>query len=340
VRAINHKHIGGPSVLKISDVPDPVPQKGEVRVNLAYAGINFAEILSRKGLYGWAPKKPYIIGMEGSGIIDQVGEGVDPTRIGEKVVVGAQYGCYAEKIAVPEAQALPVLPYLSMKENAALLVNYMTAWVALVESVRLQKNESVLITAAAGGVGTAAIQIASKLGCPTYGMVGSIEKMDLVKELGASEVFNYRQKNWIAEFEEKIGNVDVVLEMVGGEVNRQSYKFLNYFGRVIIVGYASLNPKLWNPISWWRTWRDIPRVNLMEIAMKSAGAMATHLGYLLKDPQKMSQVYDRMKNFLLEHNIRPVISRLFPFEDAGKAHAFIESRQSTGKVLLKINGQL
>jgi len=213
----------------------------------------------------------------------------------------------------------------------------MTAWVALIESVRLLKNESVLITAAAGGVGTAAVQIASKLGFPTYGMVGSVEKMELVKNLGATEVLNYGQKNWITEFENKIGNVDVVLEMVGGEVNRQSYKFLNFFGRLIVVGYASLNPKLWNPVSWWRTWRDIPRVDLMEIAMKSAGTMATHLGYLLKDPQKLSQVYDRMKKFLLVHNIKPVISRVFPLEDAGKAHAFIQSRQSTGKVLLKIN---
>ncbi len=222
MRAINHKRIGGPSVLKITEVPDPDAGKGEVLVKLSYAGINFAEILSRKGLYGWAPKRPYILGMEGSGIIEKVGEGVDPSRIGEKVVVGVQHGCYAEKIALPAAQALPVLPYLSMEENAALLVNYMTAWVALIESVKLQKNESVLVTAAAGGVGTAAVQIASKYGCPTYGMVGSIEKIDLVKKLGATEVFNYRQKNWIEEFEEKIGKVDVVLEMVGGEVNRQS----------------------------------------------------------------------------------------------------------------------
>ena len=101
LRAINHKRIGGPSVLKISELPDPVPREGEVLISLAYAGINFAEILSRKGLYGWAPKRPYILGMEGTGVIEQVGEGVDPSRVGEKVVVGTQYGCYAEKIAVP-----------------------------------------------------------------------------------------------------------------------------------------------------------------------------------------------------------------------------------------------
>ncbi len=106
------------------------------------------------------------------------------------------------------------------------------------------------------------------------------------------------------------------------------------------MGYASLNPTLWNPVSWWRTWRDIPRVDLMEIATISAGAMATHLGYLLKDPEKMTQVYNRMKDFLVEQNIKPVVSRVFPLEEAGIAQAFIESRQSTGKVLLKINDQI
>ena len=337
MKAINHKRIGGPSVLKISELPDPVPREGEVLISLAYAGINFAEILSRRGLYGWAPKRPYILGMEGAGVIEQVGEGVDPSRVGEKVVVGTQYGCYAEKIAVPAVQTLPSLPHLSMQENAALLVNYMTAWVALVECVKLRKNETVLITAAAGGVGTAAVQIASKLGCPTYGLVGSEEKMHLIKKLGATDAFNYRRETWVKEIQDKLEGVDVVLEMVGGKVNRQSYKLLNYFGRLIVVGYASLDPKLWNPVSWWRTWRDIPRVDLMELAMKSAGTMATHLGYLLKDPEKMSQIYERMKEFLIDQNIKPIISRVFPLEDAGKAQEFIESRQSTGKVLLKIN---
>jgi len=340
MKAINHKRIGGSSVLKISELSDPVPGQGEVLVNLAYAGINFAEILSRKGLYGWAPKRPYILGMEGSGVIEQVGEGVDLSRVGEKVAVGTQYGCYAEKIVVSAVQALPVLTHLSMQENAAFLVNYMTAWVALVESVKLQKNETVLITAAAGGVGTAAIQIASKLGCPTYGLVGSEEKMHLIKKLGATDAFNYRQDTWVKEIQDKLKGVDVVLEMVGGEVNRQCYKFLNYFGRVIVVGYAGLDPKLWNPVSWWRSWRDIPRVDLMELAMISAGTMATHLGYLLNDPEKMSEIFERMKDFLITQNIKPIISKVFPLEEAGKAQAFIESRQSTGKVLLKINEEL
>jgi NADPH2:quinone reductase len=115
---------------------------------------------------------------------------------------------------------------------------------------------------------------------------------------------------------------------------------LNYFGRVIVVGYASLNPKIWNPISWWRTWRDIPRVDLMEIAVKSAGAMATHLGYLLKDPVKMLEIYEKMKNFLVEEHIKPVICKVFPLEEAGQAQAYIENRQSTGKVILKINEHL
>jgi NADPH2:quinone reductase len=337
MKAIVHKRIGGPSVLKISEVPDPIPGKGQIRVKLHYAGINYAEILSRKGLYGWAPKKPYILGMEGSGEIEEVGEGVDVTRIGEKVIVGAQYGCYAEKIVVAVEQALPVLPYLSIEENAALLVNYLTAWVALVESLRVKNQEKVLVTAAAGGVGSAAVQIASRLGCITYGLVGNEAKKDLVLELGAKNVFNYSNKDWMDELMQIAGGIDAIIEMVGGEVNRKGYQTLNYFGRLIVVGYASLNPKLWNPISWWQTWRDIPRVDLMALAVKSAGAMATHLGYLLKDRDKMKEIYNRMETFLMANQIKPIISKIFPLEQAGYAQEFIESRQSTGKVLLRID---
>jgi NADPH:quinone reductase len=330
------KSTGKPSVLKISELPDPVPDKGEVVVRMKYIGINFAEILSRKGLYGWAPKKPYILGMEGSGIVESVGEGVEKNRIGQEVMVGTQFGCYAEKITIPQERAIPCIHNYSLEENAAFLVNYMTAWMALFELAKIEKREKVLVTAAAGGVGTAAIKLASNLGCRVYGLAGSEEKIAYIKILGAKQGFNYQKDDCFEKLNSEADGVDVVIEMVGGKVYKESFKLLNPLGRLVVIGFASLDIKWWNPISWWQTIRDIPRMKIMPLAEKSAGIMASHLGYLLDNPKLMISIFDRLKDFVIENNIKPEIGKVFSFDQAAQAHEFIESRKSTGKVLLKI----
>jgi NADPH:quinone reductase-like Zn-dependent oxidoreductase len=335
MKAIILRETGGPRVLEPCEVPEPGPGAGEVRVHLRYTGINYAEILSRKGLYQWAPRRPYVLGMEGSGVIDSVGAGVDRSRVGQKVMVGTQYGCYAEKVVVPQERAIPAIDTYTMEENAAFGVNYMTAWVALMELARLQGRENVLITAAAGGVGTAAVQLAAKHGCQVYGLAGSQEKVDLVRSLGAAAALDYTGPDWHQRLQELAGGFDVVLETVGGNVYKSCFELLNPFGRIVVAGFASLNLKRWNPASWWRTWRDIPRAKLLDLAKASTGIMATHLGYLLDEPARLRAVFDRLSAFVRERGIRPVIGRVFPFEDVAEAHAFVESRRSVGKVLLK-----
>lgn len=335
MQAIILKRTGGPRVLELQDVPEPVPGPGEVRVHLHCTGINYAEILSRKGLYRWAPKRPYVLGMEGSGVVETVGAGVNPSRVGQKVMVGTQYGCYAEKVVVPKERAIPAIESLTMEENAAFGVNYMTAWVALMELARLEAGDRVVVSAAAGGVGTAAVQLAAKLGCQVYGLVGSPEKVDLVRSLGAAGALSYTAPHWQQQLQEVTGGLDVVLETVGGSVFRSCFELLNPFGRIVVAGFASLNLKRWNPASWWRTWRDVPRARLMDLARSSAGVMATHLGYLLDEPARLLTVFERLRAFVTEQEIRPVIGRVFPFEGVAEAHALIESRQSVGKVLLR-----
>jgi len=327
---------GKPSVLTLKQVPDPQPGKNEVLVRMKYVGINFAEILSRKGLYGWAPKKPYILGMEGSGIIENVGEKVDQSRIGEPVMVAAQYGCYAEKTVIPQEQAIPIIDGYSMQESAAFLVNYMTAWVALSELAKVTKNEKVLISPAAGGVGTAAVQIAIKLGCDVFGLAGCYDKIEFIKTLGAKAGFNYREKNCFEQLKNASGGVDVVIEMVGGKVYKESFNLLNALGRIVVVGFASLDINWWNPLSWYRTIRDIPRMKIMDLAVKSGGVMASHLGYLLKNPERMQVISGRLRTFISCNEIKPVVGKIFPFDKAADAHEFIESRESVGKVLLEL----
>jgi len=328
---------GGPQKLALSEVKEPVPGGGEVRVKVHYVGINYAEILSRKGLYGWDVKRPYVPGMECAGVIEKAGDGVDPSRVGERVMVGAKYGAYAEKIVVPAVNAAPALEQYSLEESASFLVNYMTAWVSLVKMARITPRDSLLVTAAAGGVGTAAVQLASKMGCKVYGMAGSEEKIELINSLGAKRGFNYRNPECFKDLVAETGGIDVVLEMVGGNIFKHCLDCMNPFGRVVVAGFASLDLNKWNPVSWVQTWMDIPRADVGKMARRSIGVMSSHLGYLLEqEPKLMRGVFSELSEFVTERGIRPVVGKVFPFEQAGEAHRYIESRKSVGKVLLKL----
>jgi NADPH2:quinone reductase len=326
MRAIVLDRHGDPEVLRVRDVPDPVPGAGEVRVRVEAIGVNFAEVLSRKGLYGWAPAMPYTPGMEATG------------TIGERVIVGAQYGAYAERMVVPERQALPAIPGFSTEENAAMAVNYLTAWVALMEMARLRPSDRVLVTAAAGGVGTAAVQIATRFGCATVGLAGSDAKLDTIRALGARAAVNYRRAGFEARLREAAGpdGFDVVLEVVGGEVFRAVWPVLAPFGRVVVAGFASLALQRWNPLSWLRTWRDLPKADIRSLAPASAGLMATHVGYLLADPPRLARVWGELMSFVAAHDIRPVVGATFSFDDMAAAHRFMESRGSVGKIVVRV----
>ena len=301
-------------------------------------GVNFAEVLSRKGLYGWAPAMPYTLGMEATGTIDALGADSEGRAIGDRVIVGAQHGAYAEKIVVPTRQALPAIADYSIEENAAIAVNYLTAWVGLMEVARLRPTDRVLVTAAAGGVGTAAVQIATRFGCATAGLAGSDPKLEAVRALGAEWAVNYRG----AGFEERLraaagrDRFDVVLELVGGEAFRAVWPVLAPFGRVVAAGFASLALKRWNPLSWLRTWRDLPKADIRSLAPGSHGLMATHIGYLLDDPPRLARVWEELMAFVAEHRIRPLIGATFAFEDMADAHRLMESRRNVGKIVVRV----
>jgi NADPH2:quinone reductase len=338
MRAIVLQRHGGPGVLRVRDVLDPVPGAGQVRVRVEAIGVNYAEVLSRKGLYGWAPALPYTPGMEATGTIDALGAGVEGRAIGERVIVGAQYGAYAEKVVVPEQQALPAVAGFSMEENAAFAVNYLTAWVALMEMARLRPTDRVLVTAAAGGVGTAAVQIATRFGCATVGLAGSDAKLDTIRALGAASAVNYRRPGFEARLREAAGpgGFDVVLEVVGGEVFRAVWPVLAPFGRVVVAGFASLALQRWNPLSWLRTWRDLPKADIRSLAPASAGLMATHIGYLLDDPPRLARVWGELMAFVAAHDIRPVVGATFSFDQMAEAHRLMESRRSVGKIVVRM----
>ena len=323
----------------MTDIKEPDTGNDQVKIKIKNIGLNYAEVQSRKGLYGWAPKLPYILGMESYGEIVEVGEECKDRSVGESVIVGTQFGSYAEYISVNESQALPAFAYFSDEENAAFMVNYMTAWVSLINIARLQPSDSVLIQIAAGGVGTAAVQIAKSMGCKVFGTASSDEKIKLLEDLNVDVPINYVDRDFSTVVRDEMngGGVDVVLEMVGGDVFKKSRKLLNPFGRIVVAGFASLNLKKWNPFSWWNTWKDIPKASVTSLGESSTGLMATHLGYLLKKPELMRSIWNDLTAFSKEHSIHPIIGHRFSFSELPDAHRLMESRKSKGKIIIKVS---
>ncbi len=327
---------GKPKVLKISEAEKPAPEKDEILIKTEAIGINYAEILSRKGQYQWAPEKPYIPGMEAYGEIVAIGSEVKSYKVGDRVICGGQYGSYAEYFCTKEWLAFPGIKGFSAEENAALLVNFMTAWVALVKQGRLAKGEQVLIHAGAGGVGSAAIKLGKALGCKVYATAGSDEKVELMKSLGADIPINYRTQDFVQTLNKQgVKSVDFVLEVVGGEVFKKSIELLHPFGRLVVAGYASIPFKKWNPFTWWPTWRDAPKAQIMYMAKKSIGIYATHIGYLTGNEEVAKQVVGEMYDFVSKNQIKPLVGKTFDFDQMAQAHAFMESRKSTGKIIVK-----
>ena len=330
---------GSPDALELADVQAPVPGPGEVAVRVEAIGINYAESLSRRGLYGWAPKRPYVPGMEAVGTIEEVGSGVLSRRVGERVLCGMQTGAYAEQVVVGAGRALPALAGYSLEENAAFGVNFLTAWVALIEMARLRPGDRTGITAAAGGVGTAAVQIAAAHGCPVVAMAGTEEKLGRVRTLGAASTVAYRAPGFRERLVAATGErgLDVVLEVVGGEVYRACLDNLAHFGRLVVAGYAGLDYTLWNPLSWWTAWRDAPRLDVRHAAVRSIGVLATHIGYLLADEERLRVVWNDLTAFTAAHGLRPVLGRTYAFEELPEAHRFMESRESVGKLVVRVS---
>ncbi len=233
---------------------------------------------------------------------------------------------------------LPAIDGFSTEENAAFPVNFMTAWVALMEMARLRPTDRVAVTAAAGGVGTAAVQIAHKFGCEVVGLAGSDVKLARVRELGADDTVNYRDAGFRERMEAVVGErgLDVVLEVVGGEVYQRCLESLAPFGRLVVAGFASLDFQRWNPVSWLRTWRDAPKANVRKLAMASTGVLASHIGYLMADEAKLKSVWGQLTGFVAEHDIRPVVGEVFPFDRIADAHRFMEDRGNVGKIVIRV----
>ena len=326
MRAVLLSRYGGPDVLRVADVPRPSPQSGEVRVRIEWIGVNFAEVLSRRGVYGWAPPLSYIPGMEGFGEIDAIGEGVTTHRPGERVIVGTKFGTYAEYVCVPAERALTAPRGFTPQQSAAFAVNYLTAWIGLMEMARMRASDTVLVTSAAGGVGTAAVQLAAKAGARVIG-VASAGKQDAIRALGAHLALRYGEP--IPE------RPTVVLEMSGGGSYRAAVRALAPMGRIVLAGASTAFPRTRNVLARIAALRNLPRASILDMLRRSYGVLSFHVGWLLEEGS-ITRPWRELVAFVEEHGITPVIAQELQFERIADAHRALEERGNVGKVVLRV----
>jgi len=327
---------GGPEVLQVREAPDPSPMRGEVRVAVAAAGLNFADVSARVGLYPDAPKPPMTVGYEVSGTVDAVGAGVDRFAVGDRVVALTRFGGQSSAVVVPEHQAVKVPDQLDLVTAAAIPVNYLTAYLMLVRLGNVQRGESVLIHAAAGGVGFAALQICRRIGAVTYG-TASAGKHDRLREAGLDHPIDYRNQDFAVEVNRltKGRGVDVVLDAVGGATSRKNYKLLRPLGRLFLFGVsaASQDSKR-NLFKAGRTMAQFPVFHPLALINANKGVFGVNLGHLWEEEQMMQDVLTELVQWWVDGRIEPVIDSILPFDRAGEAHDRLQQAKNIGKVLL------
>src|SRR5215471_14723849 len=327
MKAIVLTRTGGPEVLKVSTVPDPIAGDFDCLIRIKCAGVNYADVLSRQGIYNWVGRRPYILGLESSGVVERVGRRVTKFEAGDRVVVGSKSGNYAELIAMHEDNVLKAPDGFTFEQSACLCGNWLTAWCAMFELARVREGETALIQSGAGGVGTAAIQLGLAHRLNVFATASTPLKRDYIAGLGANPL-DY------ANFDAAL-RPDFILESVGGAVHRRSLKILAPLGRIVSIGASSIKINKRNPLDWYRAWRNYPALSRSDL--NSQGYMTLHLGFLLEQSRERIQpMWSRMIGFMQQHGLKPVLQKdsVYPMSQAAKVHRLLDTRRNIGRLLL------
>jgi len=326
---------GGPEVLEVREAPDPTAGPGEVRIRVKAAGLNFAEIMARIGLYPDAPKLPTVMGYEVAGEVDQVGSGV-AFAVGARVVALTRFGGHSDTVVVPATQVAAIPASLTWEKAAAVPVNYATAWLMLVHLGNVRAGETVLVHAAAGGVGQAALQICKWKGATVIG-TASPGKHARLKELGVAHCIDYTS----VDFEPAVmaltkgQGVDIALDAVGGKSFAKSYNVLGSLGRLFLFGGSAFAPGAGrNPLSIAKAFIGLPTFKPFKLMEANKGVFGVNLGHLWDKTAALQGMLQEILVKVGDGTFDPVVDQVFSFADAAKAHERMKSRQNFGKVVL------
>jgi synaptic vesicle membrane protein VAT-1 len=336
MRAVVTTRNGDVEVLKTEQRDDPIPEQGQVLVRVKAAGLNFADILARQGLYPDGPPKPCIMGYEVCGPIEATGDGVDKSLIGKPVIAMTRFRGQAELVAVPVTQVFEKPEALSFEQGAAIPVNYLTAWALLVTMGGLTKDEAVLIHNAGGGVGLAALDIARHIGARTFG-TASAGKHQFLKERGLDQAIDYRDQDWLPVLLELTNGkgVELVIDPLGGANWKKSYRALRSTGRMGVFGVSVASASgIRGKLRALKALAQMPRYNPLGLMNRNKGIFGLNLGHMWGEGEKVADWTREIMAGVNEGWVRPHVDRAFTFDEAREAHRHIEARKNIGKVVL------
>jgi NADPH:quinone reductase-like Zn-dependent oxidoreductase len=340
VRALVIPRTGPPEVLEIQERPDPEPGDGQVLVRVKAAGINFADLMARQGLYPDAPKLPAVVGYEFAGVVEALGAGIDDYAPGDRVLGGCRFGGYAELVATDAANLVPLPADWSFEEGAALPVNYSTAYAGIVRYGALHEGERVLIHAAAGGVGIAATQIAKLVGAGEIYGTASPAKHDAVRGFGVDHPIDYTSKDFAKEVRRIAGHeqpLDLVMDAVGGNSLRKGYGLLRAGGRLVAYGASSATS------GDKRDLRALAKIAVMtpffhplKLMSESKAVIGLNMLTLWDDTGSLDDYIQPLRAWIDDQRIRPVVAEAFPLARGAEAHRYMQERRNVGKVVLTL----
>jgi synaptic vesicle membrane protein VAT-1 len=328
---------GGPEVFRAVERPSPPLPPDHVRIRVSATGINFADVQMRMGLYPEAPRPPFAPGFEVAGVIAEAGADVTLFRPGERVLAACRFGGYTSEIVLPVRQCRKTPRRLSDVEAASIPVSFMTAWIALMEMARVREGDRILVPGAAGGVGSAIVQVAARAGAHVFGLVGATEKKDIVRALGAQQASTY------AEFGARDGpdkgNFDVILDARGGSDLKDSLRRLAPGGRVVSYGVSSLvsGPRRSIPRTIFRLLKT-PLLTPIGLQMANVGVSGLNMLKLFDTDQGVELLMKALDWTLdgFENGwYRATVGKVFSLSEAGEAHMLLQSRKNIGKIVLR-----
>ena len=331
--------LGPPDVLVEREVALREPGPGDVHLRVRAAGVNFADLLQRVGLYGTVPPRPFSPGFEVAGEVVRAGSDAGAWKPGDRAAALIRFGGYSRDVVVPARQLFRYPEKLTPVEAAAVPVVFLTAWVALFESARARAGEMALVLGAAGGVGTAAVQLAVRKGMRVVGTAGTPEKRAFVTaQLGAEACFDSRG-DWEPDVRRALGRrgVDVALDAVGGRATGSCRRLLAPLGRLVFYGMSEAMPgsrRNWLRAAW--TWLKTPRIHPLSLIEPNVGVLGVHLLHLKGKEDILQTALEEIYGAVASGEIRPVVDRVFPLDREGAvaAHRHLHARGNIGKVVL------
>jgi len=341
MRAVVLTRHGGPEVLRVEERSDPPVGPGEVRVAVRAAGINFADLMARCGVYPDAPPPPCVLGYEVSGEVEAVADDVEEPSEGDRVIAATRFGGYADRVTVPASMTFPLPKEASFEQGAAFPVNYGTAYAALVIMGGLRGGDRVLIHAAGGGVGIAATQLAKTRGAVVFG-TASASKHEAIRAQGVAHAIDYRSQDFAEEVLRITDGegVDVIIDALGPESFRKDYRILRQGGRMIMYGLADVQtgdkrdlPAVlrnlarmpFATVPWWKS---------LSMMNENKGVFGLNMLHWWDEEGTLERVTEPLAAALANGEVQPVVAESFPFDRAGDAHRFLQERHNIGKVVL------